>query len=244
VNAYKQKAKAENDLIQNLKAERDETREHAEKLQERVDQNTKTISEFEEKLKAAQAQIEEKNKEASQLNSQVTQSKNEIKKVHFERSKSVTALKSSETEIEALKTKLQEFETERTSIETERTSIKTKLEKSESDLKLTQNELVRITQEIEGRAAQELDDEKKWAKDEEINSCSKCTLPFSVTKRKHHCRSCGKIFCNECSSHRAPLPTSPKPVRVCDNCYSNSSKPDWRRLSMTSSGSSSSFRSL
>jgi len=236
VNTYKQKAKAENDLIQNLKVERDESREHAEKLQERVDQNTKTISELEEKLKAAQAQIEEKNKETGQLNSQITQSKNEIKKVHLERSKSVTALKSTETEIEALKTKLQE-------LETDRNSNKTKLEKSESDLKLTQNELIRITQEIEGRAAQELEDEKKggWANDDEITNCTKCTQPFTVTKRRHHCRSCGKIFCNECSSRRAPLPTSPKPVRVCDNCYTNSSKPDWRRLSMASSSSSSSL---
>ncbi|KAF1374866.1 hypothetical protein PFLUV_G00233510 [Perca fluviatilis] len=45
--------------------------------------------------------------------------------------------------------------------------------------------------------------------------------PFTVIRRKHHCRSCGKIFCSRCSSHSAPLPRygQVKPVRVCTHCY-------------------------
>lgn len=35
---------------------------------------------------------------------------------------------------------------------------------------------------------------------------------------QHHCRNCGEIFCNECSSTKMPLPSSAKPVRVCDDC--------------------------
>ena len=36
--------------------------------------------------------------------------------------------------------------------------------------------------------------------------------------RKHHCRNCGYIFCAECSDNKMPLPSSAKPVRVCDSC--------------------------
>lgn len=36
---------------------------------------------------------------------------------------------------------------------------------------------------------------------------------------QHHCRNCGDIFCNECSDNKMPLPSSAKPVRVCDNCH-------------------------
>jgi hypothetical protein len=36
---------------------------------------------------------------------------------------------------------------------------------------------------------------------------------------QHHCRNCGGIFCNPCSDNAMPLPSSAKPVRVCDICY-------------------------
>ena len=36
---------------------------------------------------------------------------------------------------------------------------------------------------------------------------------------QHHCRNCGGIFCNSCSDYTMPLPSSAKPVRVCDACY-------------------------
>ncbi|KAG7277312.1 hypothetical protein CRUP_005846 [Coryphaenoides rupestris] len=53
------------------------------------------------------------------------------------------------------------------------------------------------------------------------NSCITCKAPFTVIRRKHHCRSCGKIFCSRCSAHSAPLPRygQVKPVRVCTHCY-------------------------
>jgi hypothetical protein len=35
-----------------------------------------------------------------------------------------------------------------------------------------------------------------------INSCLKA---FSMTRRKHHCRSCGEVFCAKCCSKRVRL---------------------------------------
>eukprot|EP01059_Diplonema_ambulator_P014335 TRINITY_DN2520_c2_g1_i1.p1 TRINITY_DN2520_c2_g1~~TRINITY_DN2520_c2_g1_i1.p1 ORF type:complete len:304 (+),score=33.39 TRINITY_DN2520_c2_g1_i1:112-1023(+) len=34
------------------------------------------------------------------------------------------------------------------------------------------------------------------------DSCSRCEKPFKMTRRKHHCRFCGRIFCDKCSSSR------------------------------------------
>ena len=45
------------------------------------------------------------------------------------------------------------------------------------------------------------------------------TLPFCVFYAQHHCRNCGGIFCYGCSDNRVQLPSSAKPVTVCDNCY-------------------------
>lgn len=53
------------------------------------------------------------------------------------------------------------------------------------------------------------------------DECMICYKAFSMLNRKHHCRSCGGVYCHEHSSHNAPLPSLgiTEPVRVCDNCY-------------------------
>uniref|UniRef100_A0A674EQA9 RUN and FYVE domain containing 2 n=1 Tax=Salmo trutta TaxID=8032 RepID=A0A674EQA9_SALTR len=58
-----------------------------------------------------------------------------------------------------------------------------------------------------------------WLKDKDSNICKLCEKEFSISRRKHHCRNCGEIFCNACSDNELPLPASPKPVRVCDTCH-------------------------
>ncbi|XP_078287959.1 lateral signaling target protein 2 homolog isoform X2 [Rhinoraja longicauda] len=64
-------------------------------------------------------------------------------------------------------------------------------------------------------------DPPEWVPDEVCSFCTACKAPFTVIRRKHHCRSCGKIFCSRCSSHSAPLPRygQMKPVRICTHCY-------------------------
>uniref|UniRef100_A0A914LJT5 FYVE-type domain-containing protein n=1 Tax=Meloidogyne incognita TaxID=6306 RepID=A0A914LJT5_MELIC len=59
----------------------------------------------------------------------------------------------------------------------------------------------------------------KWIKDKEAVQCRLCDIQFSVIQRRHHCRNCGLIFCNSCSSGRVKLPSNYHPVRVCLNCY-------------------------
>ncbi|XP_039593634.1 RUN and FYVE domain-containing protein 2 isoform X2 [Polypterus senegalus] len=58
-----------------------------------------------------------------------------------------------------------------------------------------------------------------WLKDKDATHCRLCQAEFSISRRKHHCRNCGEIFCNSCSDNELPLPASPKPVRVCNTCY-------------------------
>ncbi|XP_072883258.1 RUN and FYVE domain-containing protein 2 isoform X1 [Hemitrygon akajei] len=58
-----------------------------------------------------------------------------------------------------------------------------------------------------------------WLKDRDAACCKLCGKEFSISTRKHHCRNCGEIFCNACSDNELPLPSSPRPVRVCDTCH-------------------------
>jgi len=52
--------------------------------------------------------------------------------------------------------------------------------------------------------------------------CPHCDALFTLSKRRHHCRLCGDVFCDPCSSHRVELPLPgvefEKPVRICDFC--------------------------
>lgn len=62
-----------------------------------------------------------------------------------------------------------------------------------------------------------------WTPDRMTSRCKSCNREFSMTRRKHHCRNCGEIFCHNCSDQLAPLPDEQghvgRPVRVCDGCW-------------------------
>lgn len=61
-----------------------------------------------------------------------------------------------------------------------------------------------------------------WLPDNLSAHCMACKAPFTIIRRRHHCRNCGKIFCSRCSSNSVPLPRygHNKPVRVCNHCFS------------------------
>ncbi|XP_060531579.1 zinc finger FYVE domain-containing protein 1-like isoform X2 [Cylas formicarius] len=60
-----------------------------------------------------------------------------------------------------------------------------------------------------------------WRPNHEIKECFKCHTPFAPAATKHHCRSCGEGFCENCSSKRRPVRHRgwDTDVRVCDDCY-------------------------
>ncbi|EKX38954.1 phosphatidylinositol 5-kinase [Guillardia theta CCMP2712] len=59
-----------------------------------------------------------------------------------------------------------------------------------------------------------------WMNNSAVSHCFECNSQFSLFNRKHHCRSCGRIFCGKCSSHRALVEGNEQ--RVCEHCFSMS----------------------
>lgn len=54
----------------------------------------------------------------------------------------------------------------------------------------------------------------------DVSMCMICTSEFSVVRRRHHCRACGKVVCGPCSEDRVPLPYLGNSYgRVCPACF-------------------------
>jgi hypothetical protein len=65
------------------------------------------------------------------------------------------------------------------------------------------------------------DSKEHWEEDERHPNCSKCHKGFTVTIRRHHCRSCGGVFCSDCSRFKGRVPARgiPDVVRLCQDCH-------------------------
>ncbi|KAF9483942.1 FYVE-domain-containing protein, partial [Pholiota conissans] len=87
----------------------------------------------------------------------------------------------------------------------------------------------------------------QWERDDAVSNCRDCQRRFSFLNRRH-CRKCGRIFCDRCSSFRAildpadvvhdpMLPELAAPAanhRVCQSCYDESNNNIPNRLNRTS----------
>ncbi|KAM9571333.1 zinc finger FYVE domain-containing protein 21-like isoform 1-T1 [Salvelinus alpinus] len=62
--------------------------------------------------------------------------------------------------------------------------------------------------------------EPQWVPDKECPSCMQCDKKYDFLTRKHHCRRCGRCFCDKCCSKKVALPRMcfVDPVRQCGEC--------------------------
>ncbi|VDM18116.1 unnamed protein product [Hydatigera taeniaeformis] len=51
----------------------------------------------------------------------------------------------------------------------------------------------------------------EWASDTSSTVCVACNSRFTMIRRRHHCRTCGRLLCATCTPHRVPLPPSFSP---------------------------------
>ncbi|XP_012874365.1 PREDICTED: FYVE, RhoGEF and PH domain-containing protein 6 [Dipodomys ordii] len=59
-----------------------------------------------------------------------------------------------------------------------------------------------------------------WIPDTRATMCMICTSEFTLTWRRHHCRACGKIVCQACSSNKYGLDYLKNQLaRVCEQCF-------------------------
>ncbi|XP_043067768.1 rabankyrin-5 isoform X1 [Drosophila bipectinata] len=74
------------------------------------------------------------------------------------------------------------------------------------------------TNQLLHKLLDQLPQESPWS---ESDVCQECTVKFTITMRKHHCRHCGRVLCFKCSNNDVPILKFGinKPVRVCYVCF-------------------------
>ncbi|XP_050711995.1 rab GTPase-binding effector protein 1-like isoform X2 [Eriocheir sinensis] len=127
--------------------------------------------------------------------------------------------------IAALKTQVGEQSQMRTRLEGEVMELRGRVSTLQHDLdtsEAVQRDFVRLSQSLQVQLEKIRQSEKevRWQHEEDQEECNSCKQRFSaVGRRKHHCRHCGKIFCNECVSKQVPSGPHRRPSRVCDVCH-------------------------
>lgn len=194
--------------------ERLQQSERARKLAE--ERNGKIRQEFVNKIESLQQQLGELDKQRSILDSELKAEKEQRQSLQLQLQQEGDATSQLKTQLQqrsGLEKEMQRLQDEKRELqkiceEQEQALQEMGLHLSQSKLKM--EDIKEVNKALKGNA---------WLKDDEATSCKQCEKEFSISRRKHHCRNCGDIFCNNCSSNELALPSYPKPVRICDSCH-------------------------
>ncbi|XP_043925318.1 RUN and FYVE domain-containing protein 1 [Protopterus annectens] len=194
--------------------ERLQQSEKARKAEEVKDKTMK--QELTSKIEVLEQQLGHLDKHCASVENELKSEKEQRQRLQqeLEQEREMSAqLKAQLQQLPGLQQELQKLQAEKKRLqlrceEQEQTLQEMGLHLSQSKLKM--EDIKEVNKVLKGSA---------WLKDDEAANCKQCEKEFSVSRRKHHCRNCGDIFCNNCSSNELPLPSYPKPVRVCDTCH-------------------------
>ncbi|XP_062909472.1 RUN and FYVE domain-containing protein 1 [Mobula hypostoma] len=180
------------------------------------EKNGRIKQEFVSKIESLQQQLGELDKQRSILDSELKAEKEQRQSLQLQLQQERDATSQLKTQLQqrsGLEKEMQRLQDEKKELqkiceEQEQALQEMGLHLSQSKLKM--EDIKEVNKALKGNA---------WLKDDEATSCKQCEKEFSISRRKHHCRNCGDIFCNNCSSNELALPSYPKPVRVCDSCH-------------------------
>lgn len=77
-----------------------------------------------------------------------------------------------------------------------------------------------------------------WVPDAEAPNCMNCSQKFTFTRRRHHCRACGKVFCGVCCNRKYKLKYLEKEARVCVICFDSMRRAEALERMMSPTGPS------
>uniref|UniRef100_A0A803TN89 RUN and FYVE domain containing 2 n=1 Tax=Anolis carolinensis TaxID=28377 RepID=A0A803TN89_ANOCA len=212
------------EMYQKIKVSDEDMKEKNEiigRLEDKTNQINTTMKQLEQRLQQTEKSQTEAESEDKKFKQDYMSKSESLQKEITQKEKQVCQL---ETDLKIEKEWRQTMEEDLRKEKEMASSLKTETQQiitlKKEFLKLQEkNKQLRNLCHDQEEALQELAGKLIWLKDKDATHCKLCEAEFSLSRRKHHCRNCGEIFCNACSDNELPLPSSPKPVRVCDTCH-------------------------
>ncbi|XP_033747222.1 rab GTPase-binding effector protein 1-like [Pecten maximus] len=129
----------------------------------------------------------------------------------------------SKQSIQALQQRVKQQSEARAKLETDVNVYRNKVSSLQIDLdnsETVQRDFVKLSQslQIQLEKIRQAETEVRWQHEDDVDECTNCKQAFSVTKRKHHCRHCGRIFCADCTV-KTVTNASNRVSKVCDICH-------------------------
>ncbi|XP_063347137.1 RUN and FYVE domain-containing protein 1 [Pelmatolapia mariae] len=220
-----EKKQAEAVQLEQRMNEMENTMKELEQRLQRSEQERKQNDQSDEDMKEElQGKVDALQKQLTDLDTLRLGLENELRSEREQRQNLQKALQREQDNSTELRTQLQQLQglhSELQELKQEKQQLQQKCEQQEQALqemglhlsqsKLKMEDFKEVNKALKGHA---------WLKDDEATQCKQCQKEFSISRRKHHCRNCGDIYCNSCSSNELALPSYPRPVRVCDVCHS------------------------
>ncbi|XP_078509463.1 RUN and FYVE domain-containing protein 1 isoform X2 [Lissotriton helveticus] len=185
-------------------------------MKEVVEKHEKAKQEFGGKIQALQHQLTELGRQCSSLDKMLKCEQEQRQNLQHElqqEKETTSVLRTELQQVSGLKKELKNLQDEKEEIQKiceEQEQALQEMGQHLSQSKMKMEDIKEVNKALKGHT---------WLKDDEVMQCKQCEREFSISRRKHHCRNCGDIFCNSCSSNELSLPSYPKPVRVCDVCH-------------------------
>ncbi|KAG8439109.1 hypothetical protein GDO86_005355 [Hymenochirus boettgeri] len=197
--------------------EMEERWQKSEKSRQTAEENNiKMKKDYEVRIETLQQQLDKMNKKCVDLEQDLKFKKENQNNLHGELQKEKDTVNCLRNQLKQVSNVQKDFE----KLQLEKRQLQRLCEEQEQALqemgqhlsqsKMKMEDIKEVNKALKGHS---------WLKDDEATECKQCNKEFSISRRKHHCRNCGDIFCNTCSSNELSLPSYPKPVRVCDTCH-------------------------
>lgn len=183
-------------------------------IEESLSQELSTVQEKLVVQESLKSELERESSVRSELEKKLTETEQSLKSIQAKSKQLINALQQQVAEQSEIRSKL---ETDVQKYRNKIQSLQIDLDNSEA----VQRDFVKLSQslQIQLEKIRQAETEVRWQHEEDVDECSNCKQQFSVTKRKHHCRHCGKIFCNDCISKTVNSGPNSRPSKVCDICH-------------------------
>ncbi|CAE1168022.1 RABEP1 [Acanthosepion pharaonis] len=183
-------------------------------VEETLSQEVSSLQERLAILESCKSELERESSVRAETETKLRDSDQSLKKIQTK----------SKQLINALSQQLDEQTTLRSKSDSEVAALKAKIHSLQIDLEnseAVQRDFVKLSQslQIQLEKIRQAETEVRWQHEEDVDECNNCRQAFTVTRRKHHCRHCGKIFCADCNSKNVLSGPNMRSSKVCDVCH-------------------------